>query len=64
MDVGEGLEDGRRCGRFLVAVAAKNGEINQREGRAWTTEEGELRNEAYLKMAEERVDRLGDLTGL
>lgn len=31
MNVGEGLEDGRRCGRFLVAVAAKNGEISQRE---------------------------------
>lgn len=64
MDVGEGLEDGRRCGRFLVAVAARNDEISQREGRAWTTEERELRNEAYWKMAEERVDRLGDLTGL
>lgn len=39
-------------------------EKSRREGRACTIEEGELRNEAYWKMAEERVGGLADLTGL
>lgn len=64
MDVGEGLVAGRLCGRYPVAVAARNYEKGQREGRAWTIEEGELRNEAYWKMVEERVGGLADLTGL
>lgn len=64
MDEGEEMVAGRLCGRYPVAVAARNYEKSRREGRAWTIEEGELRNEAYWKMAEESVGGLADLTGL